>query len=151
MAPAEVIAVPIEPLWDESIWEELLAYIEEERVVPIIGPASSSIVAKGRPVSLEDYVAGRLAPRLGLPSDALPPAPTLNEVVSLYLRRNGRREALYPRIRSIVQDAAFTTPKVLRQLAEIRQFNLFVTTAFDPLLETAINEVCFGGAPRTQT
>ena len=151
MAPAEVIAVPIEPLWDESIWEELLAYIEEERVVPIIGPASSSIVAKGRPVSLEDYVAERLALRLGLPSDALPPAPTLNEVVSLYLRHNGRREALYPRIRSIVQEAALTPPKMLRQLAEIRQFNLFVTTAFDPLLETAINEVRFGGASRTQT
>src|SRR6516165_7442571 len=151
MAPAEVIAVPIERLCDESIWEELLAYFEEDRVVPIIGPASSSIVAKGRPVSLEDYVAERLASRLGLPSDALPPAPTLNEVVSLYLRHNGRREALYPRIRSIVQEAALTPPKMLRQLAEIRQFNLFVTTAFDPLLETAINDARFGGEPRTET
>src|SRR5215472_7385994 len=102
MAPTDVITVPSAPLWDESIWEELLAYIEEERVVPIIGPASSTVVADGRPVSLEDHVAERLASRLGLPSDALPPAPTLNEVVSLYLRQNGRREALYPRIRGIV-------------------------------------------------
>ena len=151
MAPAEVIAVPSEPLWEESIWEELLAYIEEEHVVPIIGPASSTVVANGRPVSLEDCVAERLASRLGLPSDALPPAPTLNEVASLYLRRNGRREALSAKIRSIVQEAAFAPPKVLRQLAEIRQFNLYVTTAFDSLLETAINAVRFGGVPRTQT
>jgi hypothetical protein len=151
MAAAETVATTGGPLWDDDIWEELLAYIEEERVIPIIGPASSTVVTDGRSVSLEDYVAGRLAPRLGLPSDALPPAPTLNEVVSLYLRRNGRREALYPRIRGIVQEADFTTPKVLRQLAEIRQFNLFVTTGFDSLLETAVNEVRFGGVPRTQT
>jgi hypothetical protein len=151
MAPAEVIAVPSEPLWDESIWEELLAYIEEERVIPIVGPASSTVTANGRPVSLEAYVAEQLVSRLALTPEALPTAPTLNEVVSLYLHRNGRREALYPRIRSIVQEAAFTPPKMLLQLAEIRQFNLFVTTAFDPLLETAINEVRFGGAPRTET
>jgi hypothetical protein len=139
------------PLWDEDIWEDLLAYIEEERVIPIVGPASSTVLVDGRTIALEDYFAERLASRLGLPSDALPSTPTLNEVVSLYLRRNGRREALYPRIRSIVQEAAFPPSKVLRQLAEIRQFNLFVTTAFDSLLETAINEVRFGGASRTQT
>jgi hypothetical protein len=40
---------------------------------------------------------------------------------------------------------------VLRQLAEIRPFNLYVTTAFDPLLETAINDARFSGEPRTQT
>src|SRR5215472_11587296 len=143
MAAVAAAAITGEPLWDDEIWEELLGYIEEERVIPIIGPASSTVITDGQSVSLEDYVAGRLAPRLGLPSDALPEDPTLNEVVSLYLRRNGRREALYPRIRSIVQEAAFTPPKVLRQLAEISHFNLFVTTTFDPLLEAAINEVRF--------
>src|SRR5215469_3178235 len=146
MAPAEAVPITGGPLWDDDIWEELLAHIEEERVIPIIGPASSTVVTHGQSVSLEDYVAGQLASRLGLPSDALPLAPTLNEVVSLYLRRNGRRGALYPRIRSIVQGGDLTAPKVLRQLAEIRQFNLFVTTAFDSLLQTAINEARFGGA-----
>jgi hypothetical protein len=151
MAAAEGVAIAGEPLWDENIWEELLPHIEEGRVVPIIGPASSTVIVEGRPISLEAYVAEQLASRLALPSDALPSAPTLNEVVSLYLHRSGRREALYPRIRSIVQEAAFTPPKVLRQLAEIRQFNLYVTTAFDPLLEAAINDARFGGAARTQT
>jgi hypothetical protein len=36
------------------------------------------------------------------------------------------------------------------QLAEIRHFNLFVTTAFDPLLENAINAIRFAGEPRTE-
>jgi hypothetical protein len=151
MAPTEVIAVPSEPSWDESIWEELLAYIEEERVIPILGPASFTVANDGRETSLEGYVAEKLVPRLGLPIDALPSSPTLNDVVSLYLNRKGRREAVYPRIRDIVRDAAFTPPKVLRQLGEIRHFNLFVTTSFDNLLETAINEVRFGGEGRTES
>jgi TIR domain/SIR2-like domain len=150
MAPTDVITVPSEPSWDESIWEELLAYIEEERVIPIIGSASFTVANEGRQISLEGYVAEKLVPRLGLPADALPSSPTLNEVVSLHLNRKGRREAVYPRIRDIVRDAAFTPPKVLRQLAEIRHFNLFVTTAFDPLLEAAINDVRFGGKAGTQ-
>ena len=151
MAVAEAVAIDGEPLWDEGIWEELLAYIEEERVIPIVGPASSTVLVDGLAISLEAYVAERLASRLTLPSGALPATPTLNDVVSLYLHRGGRREALYPRIRGIVQEAPLTPPRVLRQLAEIRHFNVYVTTAFDPLLETAINEVRFGGAARTQT
>jgi hypothetical protein len=142
---------PTKPSWDERIWDELLANIEEQRVVPIIGPASFTIAAEGRQISLEGYIAEKLVPRLGLPQDALPPAPTLNDVVSLYLRSNGRRGAVYPSIRDIVREAAFTPPKVLRQLAEISHFNLFVTTAFDGLLEAAINDVRFGGKKGTQT
>jgi hypothetical protein len=120
-------------------------------VVPIIGPASFMVTAEGKQTSLEGYVAGTLIHRLRLPPDALPSAPTLNEVVLLHLRLKGRREAVYPRIRDIVREAAFTPPKILRQLAEIGQFNLFVTTAFDPLLEAAINDVRFGGKAGTQT
>src|SRR5215470_4200374 len=103
MAPTEVIAVPNEPLWDANTWEQLLAYIEEEQVVPIVGPGSSTVVDEGRQIPLESYVAERLTSLLGLPSDALPAAPILNEVVSLHLQRNGQRQALYPLIRKIVR------------------------------------------------
>jgi hypothetical protein len=151
MTLAEAVATAGEPLWDEGLWEELLDYVEEERVVPIIGPASSTVAVEGRPIALEAYIAGELPSRLALPSDALPSNPTLNQVVSVYLHRNGRRERLYRSIRNIVLEAPLTPPQVLRQLAEIRQFNLFVTTAFDSMLETAINDARFGGEPRTET
>jgi hypothetical protein len=42
MAAVEAVAIAGGPLWDDEIWEELLAYIEEERVIPIVGPASST-------------------------------------------------------------------------------------------------------------
>ncbi len=138
------------PLWDEGIWDEMLAYIDEQRVIPIIGPSSYPIEIDGRQLPLDVYVAEQLVARLTLPTDDLPDPLTLNAVVSTYLRRSRRRERLYPTILDIVQKAQFEPPKVLRQLAEIRQFNLFVTTGFDPLLENAINQVRFGGAPRAQ-
>jgi hypothetical protein len=151
MAPPEAAAGAVEHLWDEDIWEELLAYIEAERVVPIVGPACYAVEAEGRQQSIDAFIAERLAQKLLLPAEELPSPPSLNDVVSLHLRKGRRREALYPRIRSIVQEANLPAPRVLQQLAEIRSFNLFVTTAFDPLLETAINQVRFGGEPRTRT
>jgi hypothetical protein len=41
-------------------------------------------------------------------------------------------------------------PEPLRRLAEIRHFNLFITTTIDPLLEEALNEVRFGGMRETK-
>jgi len=38
-------------------------------------------------------------------------------------------------MRSILRETTFAPPKALRQLAEISDFDLFVTTTFDSLLE----------------
>ena len=48
-----------------------------------------------------------------------------------------------------MKEAAFRPSKALRQLAEITDFNLFVSTTSDSLLEKAINEVRFGDTPGT--
>ena len=48
-----------------------------------------------------------------------------------------------------MKEGAFRPSKALRQLAEITDFNLYVSTTFDTLLEKAINEVRFGDAPGT--
>ena len=53
-------------------------------------------------------------------------------------------------MRSILRDANFAPPLALRQLAQITDFDLFVTTTFDPLLEQAINDERFGGAQSTE-
>ena len=149
MAATGGAAALSQPLWDEGIWDELLAYVEEEHVVPIIGPAAYPVTVDGRERPLDLHIAEQLALRLSLAADETGDG-SLNAVVSAYLRRSRRRERLYPTILDIVQKGRFEPPKILRQLAEIRQFNLYVTTGFDPLIETAINEVRFGGAPRAQ-
>ncbi len=69
-----------------------------------------------------------------------------------YLQRSPRgRWPLYPAIYYILRNASFSPPKPLRQLAEISQFNLFVTTNFDLFLEQALDAVRFGGAHGTAT
>jgi hypothetical protein len=95
-------------------------------------------------------VAEKLAVRLGVNVAELPEHYTLNDVVCWFLAARGRREEAYVRLRSIIKDANFEPSPALRKLAAITDFDLFVSTTFDPLLETAINLERFGGAPTTE-
>jgi hypothetical protein len=137
------------PTLDEDAWDDLLNFIEERRVIPIVGPELLKVETETGPRLLYDWMADRLAAKLGVDTARLPRPYTLNDVVCWFLSSHGRREDTYTRMRSILRDATFAPPKALRQLAEITDFDLFVSTTFDPLLETAINAVRFGGAQST--
>jgi hypothetical protein len=138
-------------LWDDELWDDLLGYIEDRNVIPIVGPCCYQIESDGRRMTVERYVAEQLAAKYHLHFDD-PTKITLNEVMVQYLRQPGSdRQRPYRAIKEIVEKAAFDPPDTLIQLASITQFNLFVSTSFDPLLEQALNRVRFGGEPRTQT
>ena len=98
------------------------------------------------PRLLFDWAAEKLAARLNVNTSELPHPYTLNDVVCVFLAGRGRREEAYVRLRSIVKDANFETPPALRRLAAITDFDLFVSTTADSLLETAINLERFAGA-----
>src|SRR5262249_16767350 len=116
--PSELVSPEATPgLWEQEIWDELLAYVEDGRVIPIVGPDLLRVEVDGQTVVLDQYLARKLAARQGLPADALPAAPTLNQVVCQLLRRQRRREALYAAIRDIVLKTPLAVPKPLRQLA----------------------------------
>ena len=149
MSSVAHIPSPIATL-DEDAWDDLLNYIEERRVIPIIGPELLKVDTETGPRLLYDWVAERLAVKLGVDTGKLPQPYTLNDVVCWYLSSHGRREEAYTRIRSILRDANFAPPLALRQLAQITDFDLFVTTTFDPLLEQAINAERFQGAQSTE-
>src|SRR5690242_8337119 len=135
---------------DDDAWDDLLSFIEERRVIPIIGPELLEVETESGPRLLYEWIAARLADRLGVDTAALPAPLTLNDVVCSFLAARGRREEAYARVRAVLRDANFAPPPALRQLAAITDFDLFVTTTFDPLLEQAINEVRFGGAQSTE-
>ena len=135
---------------DEDAWDDLLNYIEERRVIPIIGPELLKVDTETGPRLLNDWIAERLAAKLGVDTAKLPQPYVLNDVVCWYLSSHGRREEAYTRIRSILRDANFAPPLALRQLAQITDFDLFVTTTFDGLLEQAINAERFQGAQSTE-
>ncbi len=132
---------------DEDAWEDLLSYIEDRRVIPIIGPELLEVATETGPRLLYDWVAEKLAAKLGVDTALLPKPYSLNDVVCWFLSARGRREEAYVRLRGLLRDAKFEPPQALKRLACITDFDIFVTTTFDSLLEQAINEVRFEGAP----
>jgi len=135
---------------DDDAWDDLLSFIEERRVIPIVGPELLLVSTERGPRLLLDWVAEKLAGRLNVNISQLPQPYTLNDVVCWFLSARGRREEAYVRMRSIIKEANFEPPAALRKLAAITDFDLFVSTTFDPLLETAINLERFHGAPSTE-
>ena len=131
--------------FDEDAWDDLLNYLEERRVIPIIGPALLRVQTDRGLRPLYEWLAEKLAVRLSVDTVGLPTPLTLNDVLCCYLGQRGRREEAYTRLRSIMREVQFEPPPALRQLAQITDFDLFVTTTFDPLLENAINLERYGG------
>jgi hypothetical protein len=137
------------PFYDD-VWDDLLNYIEEKRVIPIVGPELLKVETETGPRLLQEWLAEKLAARLAVDTAPLAKPLALNDVVCSYLANRGRREEAYTRLRTIMREATFEVPLPLRQLAEITDFNLYVSMTFDPLLEMAINQVRFGGAANTE-
>ena len=136
--------------FNEDAWDDLLNYIEERRVIPIIGPDLLRVQTESGLRPLYVWLAEKLALKLSVDATRLPQPLTLNDVMCSYLGQRGRREEAYTRLRSIMREIQFEPPLALRQLAQITDFDLFVTTTFDPLLENAINAERYGGQPSAE-
>ena len=149
MSPGATAPLPTSAL-DDDAWDDLLSFIEERRVIPIVGPELLQVATDRGPRLLYDWLAEKLAGRLNVDVTQLPQPYTLNDVVCWFLGARGRREEAYVRLRGILKDAAFEPPQALRRLAAIPEFDLFVSTTFDPLLEAAINLERFSGSAFTE-
>jgi hypothetical protein len=129
----------------EVVLDDLLEFVEDGKVVPIVGEELLRVRWGGEEVPLYRYIASKLAQRLEIPADALPADPSLNMVVCHYLQTGGVPEEVYPKLRPILNQARFDPPEPLLQLAGIDRFKLFVVLTFDSLLAAAIDQVRFGG------
>src|SRR6516225_1567047 len=67
------------PFEVEEFWEDLLAFIEDRRVIPIVGAELLIIEEGGQSVSLYRAVAERLLNKYGLSENALPGGYALRE------------------------------------------------------------------------
>lgn len=135
-------------------WDELFIYLEDRRIVPIVGRELLRLPVDGREVLLETYLAEQAAEDLGVAVDDLPEGFGLNDV-ALHLDRRGNRKKIYSRVlvllRQMMKRDPLPIPEPLKQLAAITHFRLFVSATFDPLLKAAIDEVRFGGEDRTRS
>ncbi|MBI5771027.1 MAG: toll/interleukin-1 receptor domain-containing protein [Verrucomicrobia bacterium] len=138
------------PAGQDFFWDDLLEYIDERKVIPIVGAELLTVPdGAGGEIPLQRLLALKLAERFRIPADDCTGDDALHQVVCRYLQRGGRREEVYPRLRNLMKELAPPVPEPIRQLARIRHFDLFVTTTFDSLLAQALDEERHGGAPRT--
>ena len=59
-------APPVHSTLDEDAWDDLLTFIEDKRVIPIVGPELLEVDTPEGPRLLHDWLAEKLALRLGL-------------------------------------------------------------------------------------
>ncbi len=122
----------------EDFWDNLLDYIQDRTVIPVIGSELVTVQEGGRDVPLYRWIAQRLAGDLKVPTAELPDGFDLNDVVSMHLRRRGEREELYAQIHRMLRNAALKPSDSLRTLAGIPGFDLYISLTFDSLLADAV-------------
>jgi hypothetical protein len=85
----------------ERLWDQLLQFIDEGRVIPVIGPELLRVEIDGQNTLLYHYLAGQLAQRLHLTPES---EDTLNSVTCRYLAqdRDNQREDIYPSLKQLI-------------------------------------------------
>jgi hypothetical protein len=136
-------------VWQSFDWEELLLCLTDGRVIPVIGRELLMVEVDGHAVSLDRYLADRVAASLGIPESSLPPDFDLNDLSLAQDKRQGGRRKLYSRIKAVMDGRPLQAPDALRKLARITDFNLYVTLTFDSLLSMAIDQERFDGQSQT--
>jgi len=135
----------------EDFWDDILGHLKQRVLVPVVGPELVTVAAGERRATLSRAIGERIAARYQLEVDWTPQS-GLDEAIGAYLAARGRGEAnrLYRVVNDVLLDLNPEPPESLRRLAQIRDFDLFVSTTFDPLLARAINEARFRGEARTR-
>lgn len=132
----------------ERLWRDLLEFIKDGRVIPVVGPELLAMEIDGTRSLLYPYVAQQLAKQLEIDFE---PNDTLNTVVCRYLVKGGQREDIYPELKRIMPPPSrVSLPESLVKLAEMWPLKLFVTTCFDPYLVHALNRVRYAGEAKTR-
>src|SRR5688572_13384106 len=117
------------------LWEKLLDYIEERRVIPVIGP-DLLVTGGDEAPGLYRIIADRLAAKFGIPTEGLPENYSLNEIVCRYAQASERvhKDDLYREVRALLKTLSPEPPQPLIDLAGIAEFDLFVSLSFDSCL-----------------
>lgn len=132
---------------DDDFWDDLLAHLREQRLVPVVGPDLNVVDLGDREQTLTTLIGERLVEKHGLTVGSA--LPTIGEAVAAFLRERGPIEAdrLYRDINNILVKLDPDPGDALRDLAAIDDLRLFVATTPDRLLAKAINDVRFHGRP----
>jgi hypothetical protein len=140
----------------EEFWDDLLAFIEDGRVLPIVGSELLIIEDAGRSIPLYRAVAERLLKKHRLsavgPGIELRDNHELNDAVCALAAAGKRVRDLYRPVHDILSELLAAQPEPLKPLSEIasiRHFDVFATTTPDDLLARALDAVRFDNTVQT--
>src|SRR5260221_5015193 len=80
---------------DDLFWEDLLLYLEQKQVIPIIGQDLLTVEIEGRSVNAYRLMAERLAEDLKVSRELLPQDFTLSQVIAAHPRFREKRSLIY--------------------------------------------------------
>lgn len=131
------------PFDAEEFWDDLLAFIEQGRVIPVVGAELLTVQDDSRRVPLYRAAADRLLKKYGVEA---PPEEQygLYEAVSCLAAAGKRVKDLYRPAYDILQKLVSDQKELLqpiRELASVTHFDLFVSTTPDDLLARALKSV----------
>src|SRR5438046_8769885 len=119
---------------DTNFWEDLLLFIEEGKVVPIVGRDLLVVETDKGLRPFHSLVAERLAAELNISIDDLPADFDTNDVICAYKNFDGDDNRIYPHVVRILRALSVPIPEPLGLLVAIPKFRLFVCTTFDSFL-----------------
>lgn len=144
----ETISPQSEPFHlDDRQWRSLLRDIHAGQVLPVMGPELVTITSpEGKQIPLYRHLALELATRLKvtLPKDE--PA-TLNAITCAWLLSGKPCKSIYDEIRDMVDNLKAEPSKALLELTSITDFELFISTTFDPFASKALQHNTPGFLP----
>jgi hypothetical protein len=131
---------------DERNLDLVLEAIHNNNLVVMVGSGLVRVAMGGGIVTYDHYMAEALAAKHGVTDAELRlvetsfAEATLNDVVSVCIKKNVERYGLYYDVAEIIEGSDFVPPLALRQLAQMTDINLLVTCTCDPLLESALRD-----------
>jgi SIR2-like domain len=137
---------------DDAFWDQLLTRMEMQKVIPVVGPGAITF-GPGDDL-LHPWLAQQVAVkcRLRFPEADLPK--TLQQVVDEQRRSGATHEEKRERLAlvhlyvfNLLHGSGVQPGVTLYRLASIKDFQLFLTTSFDPLLAQAVEVVQPGFRP----
>jgi hypothetical protein len=134
---------------NEDFWEDLLDSIEAGQVIPVVGRAAVTFGEDDKP--LYPWLAKKLRASLFPNAKTKIEDLSLNDVVCHWLLDKGLRNTVYTRLNRILKEENLVPGPTLRNLASVTAFNLYLTTCFSPLLQSALDSVRFKGQPLTES
>jgi hypothetical protein len=123
----------------EREWDKLTNLVLERCVVPVIGPQLLTWQEDGKEQSLYAACGKKLADQAGLPFPADRRDHALYDVANLLSLKQNSGDLAFD-IDDVMRRNPWPVPDVLRKLAEISSFSLYVTTTIDHLFEKALQD-----------